>query len=343
MRVTRFLTTALLVVLAGTQAPAAALPHGLAAKGPTRILHVDCAAATRGDGAAKAPFQRVTDAVAVARGLAPTRRVVISIRPGTCAAETLPIVLDFPVWVRGSRVGLFDDLGFPTGAQKRDTVIVYERPTFFFTVTGDGVRISGLSLDGLLPPPPPPAVGTVAIDVIGAQGLRVHGLRIVRVVQAMRTTSASASIEDSYFGDVSSGVTFQGGDEASPAIVRFVGNRVDGYGGGGVALAGAGSTGTVLKVKVTDNDFVTSQVNTGPSNPYGIRIGPIIGGTPASSGEVRAIVARNQVHGTHRYGVIVNGNQVIRTTGPGPTRACSPERSTSPSSPTPSRAPRPGR
>ena len=291
--------------------PAAAL--SVAAENAPAVVHVDCAVSENGDGSRRAPFHRVTDAVSAARALHAADRVTVAVRSGTCGAETLPLVLDFPVWIRGAGDGEVDGEGLPTGSRAHDTTINILPPATFFVVTGDDVRISGLSIDGQVANPVPPAAGTIAIDVNGAQGFELRDLRIVRVIQGVRTTSASGSISSTYFGTVSAGAVFQGGDVESPANVRFTHNRVENYAIGAVALAGAGATGTTVSATITDNDLVTARVNTGPSNPFGIRIAPILQGTPATGGEVTATIARNQIRGTHRYGIVINGGQVFRT------------------------------
>ena len=283
---------------------------------PPTILHVDCAATVAGDGTARAPFRRVVDAVSAGRLLAlpAGERLIIHVRPGTCAEEApLPILLDFPVWLRGSRVPAFDADGFPTAAQENDTLILASTTTTVPTmirITGPEVRVSHLSLDGLLPNSATPRGGTLAVLVERGEGFALHELRIVRTIGGINTTSASGAITSNYLGELSSGIVVRGG--ADPASVLVRGNRVENHSAGAMLVGGIGVDGGALVATVTDNDFVTSWTGTGPSNPYGIRVQPISPPNNIAHAETTATVARNRVRGTHYFPLIFNSGQSFR-------------------------------
>ena len=78
---------------------------------PETVVWVDCAAPSGGNGRAAAPYNRIGDAVASERpaaGAAMSHRTIIAVHAGQRTAETFPISLDYPVWVRGARQGAVD-------------------------------------------------------------------------------------------------------------------------------------------------------------------------------------------------------------------------------------------
>ena len=104
-------------------------------------------------------------------------------------------------------------------------------------------------------------------------------------------------------------------DDITPAAVRFDGNRVSDYLTGAVVLVGANPSGDRLAVDLSDNEFVTTFVNTGPSNPFGVRVNAVFGGPPNVHGDVAATLEGNRFLGSHRYPIIVSGGNVLREAG----------------------------
>ncbi len=290
-------------------------------------VYVDCKVAPGGDGRKKAPFATITAAVPMARALSAQARVTISVATGVCDDEVFPIQLDFPVVVRGSRSPAVDNEGLPVDGQDRDTLVTWTPPApvppsvgmlSFFRVTGSDVRISKLSLDAKILPgtpgiPGPQRTAPFGVIVQNARDFVIDQLRVVRMGISVRTQGdSSGRIRDAYFGQVGSGIVLTGGDPAAPPTVTVTNNRIENYWSGAIALAGAGPAGRAIKAVVQGNDTFTGYANTGPSNPYALRINPIVGGSAFLRGTVDATFEDNRLRGTPRYAIVINGGQVVR-------------------------------
>jgi hypothetical protein len=302
----------------------------VAAAGPAATtVYVDCGAAPTGDGRKQSPFSTITAAVPVAKGLSAQTRVTISIATGVCDHEAFPIQLDFPVEVRGSRTPDMDSEGFPLGSQDRDTLVTWTPPSpvppsvanlAFFRVTGSDVRIVKLSLDAkILPGAPgtaaPPRPAPFGLIVQNARDFVIDQLRVVRIGTSVRTQgNSSGRIRDSYFGQINAGIVLTGGDAADPPTVMATNNRIEDYWTGAFALAGAGPAGRSVRAVIEGNDTFNTWADTGPSNPFAIRIAPVLGGSAFLQGTVAATFEGNRVRGTPRYAIIVNGGQTVRRT-----------------------------
>jgi hypothetical protein len=305
-----------LLVASASAAPPAAI-----------TVYVNCAAAPGGDGSKQKPYATVTASLPSAKALAAQSRVTISVATGVCDKETLPIELNFPVELRGSRAPDVDDAGFPLGSQDRDTLVTWAPPSpvppsvamlSFFRITGSDVRISKLSLDAkILPGTPgilaPPKTAPFGVIVQNAKDFVVDQLRIVRMGTSIRTQGdSSGRIRDTYFGQVNAGIVLTGGDPAAPPMVVAENNRIVDFWTGAFALAGAGPAGRSIRSVVRGNDTFNSWSDTGPSNPFAVRIGPVLQGSGLTQPTIDAMFEGNRFRGTSRYAIIVNGGQTIR-------------------------------
>jgi hypothetical protein len=140
-------------------------------------------------------------------------------------------------------------------------------------------------------------------------------LRLVRVAVGVVSTASSGRVHGTYIGTVQEGLVARGGTTTTPAEVRFDGNRVSDYVVGAVALIGANPGGDDLAADLSDNEFVTTFANTGPSNPFGVRINAVLGGPPNVHGKIAATLEDNRFLGSHRYSIIVSGGNVLRQAG----------------------------
>ena len=324
---TRYVRRTARIALAATGIPLALLIGSASAASSSQTLYVDCAAAPGGDGRKKSPFSTITAAVPVAKGLSVQTQVTISVATGTCDKEAFPIVLDFPVDLRGSRAPDMDSEGLPLGTQDRDTLVTWTPPSpvppsvanlSFFRITGSGVRLSKLSLDAKILPgtpgiPAPARTAPFGVLVQNAEDFVVDQLRIVRMGPSVRTQgNTSGRIRDTYIGQVAAGIVLTGGDLAAPPEVSATNNRIEDYWTGAFALAGAGPAGQSIRAVVQGNDMFNTWTNIGPSNPFGVRIGPILGGSSFRHGTVEAVIEGNRFRGTPRYAIIVNSGQTVR-------------------------------
>lgn len=287
-------------------------------------VRVDCAAASGGDGSKEQPFHSITAALPSARAAAADGKVTIDVAAGVCGQETLPIELDFPVHVRGSRAAAFDATGLPLDDQDHDTLVTWTPPSpvpasvnqlAFFRITAAKVRISKLSIDGQIVPPrrsfAPPVPAPMGVLAHNASSFALERLRIVGASAAVRADGASGVVRDSYIGRIADGFVVSGGPLLAPPAVTIENNRIDDYSLVGLAIGGAGPVGKSIRATVTGNDVVTSYVNTGPSNPAAVRVGPVPFG-PHLDGAVDASFVSNAFRGTSRFGIIVNSPNTVR-------------------------------
>ena len=296
-----------------------------ASETPRAHVYVDCAADAGGSGDKKAPFSTITAALPSARNLARERIVTIEVAEGVCGDEQFPIALDFPVTLRGSRSPAVDAGGMPLDGQAHDTLVTWAPlspvpPSVanlaFLRITSPGVRISRLSLDARIVPGTrgtfaPAAPAPMGVLVERAGDFVLDQLRIVRVGVAVRANGSTGRVRDTYFGTVGDAIAITGGDVAAPPTVDFTGNRIEDYWTGGVAIGGTGPAGQSARAVVEGNDMVTSYADTGPSNPFAMRIAPVLLGS-LTQGTVAASFRGNRVRGTPRYAIIVNGGRTVR-------------------------------
>jgi hypothetical protein len=146
-----------------------------------------------------------------------------------------------------------------------------------------------------------------------AKNFVVDQLRITRMRIAVRTQGASGRVRDSYFETIGDGLALSGGDTVSPPLVVVENNRIVDYWTGAFAVGGAGPVGQSLIAIVRGNDAATSYADTGPSNPFGIRVYSVLL-APFVQGTVNARFEGNRLRGFHRYAVILNGMQTPRRT-----------------------------
>jgi hypothetical protein len=294
---------------------------------PAKSVYVDCEAAPAGNGSKNAPFSSITAALAPAKAFSATSKVTISVASGICDQETLPIQLDFPVVLQGARSPEMDEEGLPLNGQDQDTLVTWVPPSPvppsvaalpFFRITGANVRISKLSIDGKIIPGTPGVVAPGATAPLGllvqnAKDFTIDQLRITRTGASVRTQgNASGRIRDIYIGTVNAGIVLTGGDPTAPPMVMVTNNRIEDYWTGALALAGAGAAGQSIRAVIEGNDTTTRFADTGPSNPFAVRIGPILAGSPFLQGTIEASFLGNRFRGTPRYAIIVNGGMTTR-------------------------------
>ena len=274
--------------------------------GPSRTLHVACGASPGGDGSAHAPFDSITAAVEAGRTLSATHRLTIAVAEGVCDRETLPIRLDYSVVLRGSREPRYDGRGFPLDGQTRDTLVTWPsdpipEDLLFFEITGDRVHLSRLSLDGNVEPPP---IGVAAF----ADEFVIEQMRIIGADIGVWVANAGGWIAGNYVGQaITAGIFLEGGDKR-PHVV-CLNNRIEDYRFNGIDLAGVTEGGEAVYVAldalVMRNDVATSYTNTGPSNPAALRLAPAV--LDSFGGHVTAAFLHNEVRGTPRYTMLVQG------------------------------------
>jgi hypothetical protein len=179
--------------------------------------------------------------------------------------------------------------------------------------------VSQLSVDGQLAPPPDlpiqPPSAPIGILVRSADDVLLEHLRLVRVVQGVRSEGAGGRVSGNYVESFGNGLVFFGGDAArSPAVIvnaNRVDYRVNGIVlGGGIPAVGAQPAGSVLSALVVWNDVVTHYRNGGPSNPTALRLSPSVQGAP--DGHLGAQFLLNAIRGTPRYSIMFHGGQPQR-------------------------------
>jgi hypothetical protein len=229
--------------------PAHAQSPVYAASSPA-MIYVDCAATSRGNGSAKRPYWRITDALDSARQLRreDSRRIVIRVAPGICSGnfqtqptgqttrppELLPLVLNVPdLTLHGAGIMEYAE-GYPV-AQRPGTATTVtvdtvhygwvDNTVIFVGPTTDGGRADGTVIEGL------------AID---DEFNSVHGIWITRtqrlifrdnVVEhvnfgAVNTSECSGSIVGNVLHDGTPGLLVAAGTQSSPSKLYVGGNSV---------------------------------------------------------------------------------------------------------------------
>jgi len=141
----------------------------------------------------------------------------------------------------------------------------------------------------------------------------LNHLRIIGTGQAIRSEGSSGLISSNYLsGD--SGMFLSGGAANDPPSVVVTNNTIV-YRTNGVAMTAVTAVGTFLRATVTDNDIVTSYMNSGPTNPAAFRVNP----TDAvnTAGTVEVVAEGNLFGGSAKYGIMIHGSPVMarRTDG----------------------------
>jgi hypothetical protein len=282
-------------------------------------LYVDCTLEPGGDGSAGAPLSRITDAMAVARGLGGTEQVEIEVAEGVCDQEALPINLDVPLHLKGTN-NAGKGTGRPDDVQDVETVVTYlgdVSPPGFFTVLADNVEVSHLRIDGRyavlgdvqLDEPMTPA----GITITGRQGFDIHHLRIDHIAQPVRSEGSSGRIAHNYF-EGSRGPFLSGASALNPAVVEVAHNRIV-YRINGLAMAGASTqaVGTSLRATVDHNEIETTFTNSGPTTPTALRVSPMLGNATTPAGFVDLVATANTISGAAKYGIMLHAGQPVRT------------------------------
>jgi hypothetical protein len=213
----------------------------------TLTIYVDCGATPGGDGSFLAPLPTITAALPLAKALSNTYRVTIQVAEGICAAETLPMRLDFPVRVRGSRESDLDASHLPTGEQQHDTLITWTppaepappaafRPVFFEITSNGGVELSQLSIDGVRPPGGdgivPDAPGPTGIRTGLGSSFDIEAVRLANMENGINSRGGSGRIRETYLFDVGGPLQLFGAPpdatgRGATVLVRY--NRVEAF------------------------------------------------------------------------------------------------------------------
>ena len=213
-------------------------------------IYVDCAATSRGNGSARRPYWRITDALERARQLRPEdpRRIVIRVAAGICSGnfetqptgqttrppELLPLVLNVPnLTLHGAGIMEYAE-GYPVAQRPGTATTVtvdtvrygwFENTVILVAPTADGGRADGTIIEGL------------AID---DEFNSVHGIWITRtqhitvrdnVVEhvnfaAMNVTECSGNIVGNVLHDGTPGLAVAGGSQDNPSKLYVGGNSI---------------------------------------------------------------------------------------------------------------------
>jgi hypothetical protein len=209
-------------------------------------LRVDGRAPVGGEGSEAAPFHRLQDAVSAARVASAAGAVIIEVAPlGDEAYYPIdpgePLLLDFPVTLRGGLQLVRDADGWATGevVEGTETRLLAVPPLAgaerLVDVTADGVTLEGLTFSandaGL--------AGTALVALDGADDFLIRGCVFTGgPFVAVQPLDSSGAILDNFITGVGCGTCIAGGRPERPARVRFEGNRSVENVFGGVLLAG---------------------------------------------------------------------------------------------------------
>ena len=253
---------------------APATPLNPAITPPTTIF-VDCAASSRGNGTARHPWWRITDALDQARSLrrADPRRIVILVAAGECSGnfepqpiavqtrppELLPLVLNIPnLTLHGAGIMEYVD-GYPVAQRPGTaTTVTVDTPRFgaldnvvmLIGPTADGARADGTVVEGM------------RIDVAFNSWLGLYVTRTQRLAVRdnvvehvgfgdMSVTDSSGSITGNVLHDGTPGLFVGAGSQVSPARLYVGGNTI---------------TGTHSGLTILGNSMATEQLDMG-ANP----------------------------------------------------------------------------
>ena len=213
-------------------------------------IYVDCAATSRGNGSAKRPYWRITDALDSARLLRreDPRRIVIRVAAGICSGnfetqpigqktrppELLPLVLNVPdLTLHGAGIMEYAE-GYPS-AQRPGTATTltvdtlhygwFDNTVIYVGPTTDGGRADGTVIEGL-------AIDDAFNSVHGMWITRTQRITIrANVVEhvnfaAINVSECSGSILGNVLHDGTPGLAVAGGSQSSPAKLYVGGNSV---------------------------------------------------------------------------------------------------------------------
>ena len=211
-------------------------------------IHVNCAAASRGNGSAKRPYWRITDALDSARELRRegAGRIVIRVAPGICSGnfetqptgqnnrppELLPLVLNVPnLTIHGAGIMEYAD-GYPVAQRPGTaTTVTVDTPrlnsvdntVIFVGPTTDGGRADGTVIEGL-------AIDDAFNSLEGIWITRTQRITVRdNVVEhlnlsAMSVSDSSGSIVGNVLHDTLVGAGVGAGSQSSPSKLYIGGN-----------------------------------------------------------------------------------------------------------------------
>ena len=285
-------------------------------KGPT-IFYVDCDKASGGDGSKRArPLPTITAALDRARDLGGAeggdRCRGGRVRSGDSADRARLLgVGDGRAEVRFARrtAGRHANGGHPLdGADSgRQHYILHHHGRGRDNFAPEHRWWASPPLDG---PGTMPIRMPLGVLADRADNFALNHLRIIGTGQAIRSEGSSGLISSNYLsGD--SGMFLSGGAANDPPSVVVTNNTIV-YRTNGVAMTAVTAVGTFLRATVTDNDIVTSYMNSGPTNPAAFRVNP----TDAvnTAGTVEVVAEGNLFGGSAKYGIMIHGGMLTRHT-----------------------------
>jgi hypothetical protein len=249
----------------------------LATHASAEDLYVDANAGVGGDGSPAAPYLRITDSIERARsdrqgGI--SEAITIHVARGNYIGsynngrlnrnprlELLPLLLNVPnLTLAGVTKLQTDALDLPTGTQPgTETVLTTDEtissPQFTASLiliapttdggSNNGVTVTGFILDPQatvnLPQDGVPELQSVWLD--RATNFEIRRNIIMRSGDGIRSRMSSGTVKGNLFiGNGFAGAYLTGGNSASPANVRIVGNRALGNIRGGAMLGAFGNT-----------------------------------------------------------------------------------------------------
>jgi hypothetical protein len=250
-------------------------------------LYVDGGADEGGDGSLLAPFRALQEAIGAARTASAQRDVIIDVAPlGDSDHYAIdpsdPIMLDFPVVLRGGTELVRDEDGFATGevVEGTETLLLSVPPLsgdeMMIWITADDVTVERLMISAN----EAGFGGFAAVNVFGADNFLIRDTLVTgQPFVGIETTDASGAIRDNYITRVGCGSCIGGGPVDRPSQVLFEGNRSVGNQFGGVLLVGqlgrqdigvGVANGGVLEATVRGNDL--SDNTSLPGFSFGVRI-----------------------------------------------------------------------
>jgi hypothetical protein len=219
-----------------------------------------------------ADYLTIAAAVAAARARSDGSTTIL-IAPGVYPESG--IVLDVPnLTLAGTTPLARDPDGFPLDSQPPNSVAAVRTSlpsgAVMFYVRAANVRITGLVLDGLIPPPVGQGQGGIVINIDGAlstDGFSIDGNLVQGANQGIVSRMASGTIQGNRLASMASGSASFGGRPEDTKSVTFSDNLVIGNSNVGAAFQGgngsrnsptfpmAGDGPGSLSVEVSGNEF----------------------------------------------------------------------------------------
>jgi hypothetical protein len=297
------------------------------AASPPATIYVDCAATSRGNGTAKRPYWRITDALDNARLLRreDPRRIVIRVAAGICSGnfetqptgpktrppELLPLVLNVPnLTLHGAGIMEYaEDYPVAPRPGTATTVTVdtlhygwVDNTVIYVGPTTDGGRADGTVVEGL-------AIDDAFNSVHGIWITRTQRITIrANVVEhvnfaAMNVSDSSGSIVGNVLHDGTPGLTVAGGSPSSPSQLYVGGNSV---------------TANYEGIAVLGNSTITSPYFEMGANPLKMLPYPINPTASQMGNRIDVEIERNDVsnnyHGLN-FAIIGDGHYPYSQTG----------------------------